>query len=86
MITDEERQRFSSDFHWFLDHYDEIFEKYGTCHVAIRNKEILGVYPSILAGIKEMEKAGLLGRVNIQFCNGEPSGYSGYISDISEKK
>lgn len=39
--TDADRKE---DFGFFLEQYDELYEKYGQCFVVIKNKKILGVF------------------------------------------
>ena len=38
--TENDRNK---DFDFFLNHYDDFYEKYGYCHIAIRFEEILGI-------------------------------------------
>lgn len=41
MYTEENKLE---DFNYFLENYEQFMEKHGENYIAIRNKEILGVY------------------------------------------
>ena len=70
-------------FKWFLDNYDRIYREYGKCYVAIKNKKILGIYNSAAEGIRETKKSEEIGSFIVQYCNGEESGYTNYISSMN---
>lgn len=70
------------NFRWFLDHYDEIFKKYGECYVAIKNKRVIGVYTNVGDAVKETNKTEVPGTYNIQHCNGNESGYTAYYGTL----
>lgn len=69
-----------NDFDFFLNHYEDFYEKYGYCYIAIRFGEILGVYKSIQEAIDILSNQYELGEYIIQECNGDESGYTNYIS------
>ena len=75
MYTDEMRD---ADFEWFKEHYDEIYEKYGECYVAIKDKQIFGVYDSYVEGFHSAQEIRELGTFIFQHCNGDESGYTAY--------
>lgn len=68
------------DFKWFVEHYDELFRKYGHSFLAIQDRTVIGVYESYAQGVKETAKTHKLGTFIVQECNGDPSGYTNYIS------
>lgn len=68
------------DFDFFLEHYEEFFKKYGHCFIAIRFKEILGVYKNIQEAISILASQYEVGEYIVQECNGDESGYTNYIS------
>ena len=75
--TDDDRL---NDFDFFLKNYQDFYQRYGYCCIAIRFKEILGVYNSIQEAINILSNQYELGEYIIQECNGEESGYTNYIS------
>lgn len=74
--TDEMR---SSDFHWFLDNYNELFEQHGKGFFVIQNKLLLGVYNDFLKAIEETSKGHELGTFIVQKCDGTPNAYSSSV-------
>ena len=67
------------DFRWFVDNYDNIYKQYGKCFVAIKNKQIIGVYRTYADGVHETAKTQKMGTFIVQFCNGDKSGYTAHI-------
>lgn len=82
MKSEVEKRRID-DFHWFVKNYDTIYRQYGECYVAIRNREIIGVFDSFGNACHEMEKLGKATDQIIQYCNGKESGYIAYLNGIS---
>ena len=70
------------DYQWFLDNYDNLFREYGRTYLAIKNAKVLGSYPSYADAVKNTEKNEELGSFIVQYCNGEESGYTNYISSM----
>ncbi len=79
MDTYGENERMA-DFNYFIEHYDEWFEKYGHSFLVIRNHEILGVYDDLKSAIDITSQSYPLGTFIVQECNGDESGYTNYIS------
>ena len=46
------------EFDWFLEHHDELVEKYNGKFVTIKNFTILGAYEDTGHAISEMQKMG----------------------------
>lgn len=69
-----------NDFNFFLNHYDEFYNKYGHCCIAIRLEKILGIYRSIQEAIDILSNQYELGEYIVQECNGDETGYTNYIS------
>lgn len=44
------------DFEWFNQHYQEFQQQYGDAFLAIKNKQVLGVYDSYGKGVRETQK------------------------------
>ena len=70
----------TNDFNFFLEHYDELYQKYGNSFIVIRNGNILGSYENMKKAIDETSKNYPLGHFIVQECNGDESGYTNYIS------
>lgn len=66
------------DYHWFLDNYNTLFQKYGTSYLAIQNKTILGVYSNFGEAVNKTSEIKPLGTFIVQFCNGDESGYTSF--------
>lgn len=49
-----------SDYHWFLNHYDEMYQQYGECYVAIKNIRFLVYILPFSKGLKKQTKLKLL--------------------------
>lgn len=67
------------NFEWFLEHYNEIYTLCGECHVVIKNKRIIKIFEDHFAASRWVNENGLLGKVNVQYCNGDESAYTAYI-------
>lgn len=68
------------DFEYFKECYNELFKKHGHKFIAIKNKEIIGIYETEIEAIEEVTKTYPLGSFIVQECNGNESGYTNYIS------
>ena len=66
------------NFEWFIDHYDEIYNLCGECYVVIKDKKIIKIFDNDPEGYHWVCDNGLLGKVNLQYCNGDESGYTTY--------
>ncbi len=64
------------NFEWFLEHYDEIYSLCGTCNVVIKDKRIIKIFSDSSDAYYWVRDNNLLGKVNIQYCNGDESGYT----------
>jgi len=71
------------DYKWFLDNYNELYERYGKTFLVIKNQNVLGVFPSYAEGVKAASKDNELGTFIVQGCNGEESAYTNYISSMN---
>ncbi len=68
------------DFAWFVENYNAIYQKYGHAFIAIKNKQIIGVYKNIRTAVTETFKTESPENCIIQECNGKESAYSCYIA------
>lgn len=69
-----------ADFKWFLDNYDNFYQKYGKKIIVIKNQSILGVFDDKNTAIDKTAKNYQLGTFIVQECNGDESGYTNYIT------
>lgn len=70
----------SEDFAWFVDNYEELFLEYGVSYLAIKNKAVIGVYSTLIDGIKETVKTEPLGTFIVQKCDGTSDAYTAKIA------
>jgi len=73
----------NSDFQWFQEHYHDLFSKYGSSYLAIKNKKVIGVFYSFSEGVIATQKKEELGSFIVQLCNGDESGYTNYIASMN---
>lgn len=69
-----------ADFQFFIDHYDELFKKYGHKFIVIKEYNILGAYDDAVSAVNTTLQDYPLGTFIVQECNGDESGYTNYIS------
>lgn len=70
----------NEDFEWFEKHYQEFQTMYGNAFLAIKNKQVIGVYDSYGDGVRETQKTEKLGTFIIQECNKD---YVAYVCCIA---
>ncbi len=70
------------DFEWYVAHYDELYQEYGDCFLAIKDKKVLGVYPSYAEGVRATEKTEELGTFIVQECRGNTQAYNACIASM----
>lgn len=73
-------QKRREDFEFFLQNYQNIFEKYGKCYVTIRDKTIIGIFKTEKEAIDITSAQYELGQFIVQECNGDETGYTNYIT------
>ncbi len=64
------------EFQFYLDHQDEMVEKYDGKHVVIKNGQVLGTYDDELTAVAETQKAHKLGTFLIQKVSRGTSAYT----------
>lgn len=74
------------DFCWFLNHYDELYKRYGHKHLVIKNEQVLGAYESVRQALDCTDEEP--GTYIVQECNGNASAYSYSVPGVamSEKE
>ena len=75
-------QQQEADYQWFLENYQQLYEKYGVAYLVIKNRTVLGVYSSYAEALHETEKTEPIGSFIIQFCNGNKTGYTNNIASM----
>jgi len=70
------------DFEWFLENYNDLYEKYGRSFLAIKNKNVLGVYDSFADAVDSTAKTEKLGTFIVQECTGDESAYTVQIASM----
>lgn len=73
----------SSDFKWFIENLPSLFEKYGDCFLAIKDKTILGKYSSYSEAVSATKEHEPLGTFIVQQCGNNESVYTNYISSYN---
>lgn len=73
----------NSDYQWFLDHFTELYNEYGSVYLAIKDKKVLGVYHSYAEGVTATRKKEPLGSFIVQKCGADESAYTNYISSMA---
>lgn len=71
------------DYAWFLENYSDLFGKYGSAYLVIKNETVIGTYSSYAEGVKETSKTEPLGSFIVQKCDGSESAYTNYISSMN---
>ena len=56
------------DFRWYIENFSQLYDQYGSCYVAIKNKAVIGVYDSFAKGVLETQKTEEAGTFIIQQC------------------
>ena len=77
IYTDNDRR---NDFQWFLDNYDNLYNKHGHKFFVIQNKQIIGVFDNKNVAIDITSKTHEIGTFIVQECNGDESAYMCYIT------
>ena len=72
-----------TDFAWFKENYDDLFVKYGESYLVIKDKTVLGSYRDAGTAVRETSKTEPMGSFIVQYCNGDSSGYTNYISSMN---
>lgn len=72
MYSDQDR---NADFDFFVQHYNDLFNQYGHCYLAIKNKQVLGSYASVSDAIDDLSSEYEMGTYIIQECSGSHDAY-----------
>ena len=69
-----------SDFEWFKQNLSELYKQYGACFLVIKDKEVIGSYPTYAEALKASVKQYNIGEFIIQECGATEAVYTNYIS------
>ena len=75
MVEYTEKERIS-DFEYYKKNLKQLFEQYGKCYIAIRNKEILGSYRTLEEAKKALSKSFSTGEYILQKCGEDEKAYT----------
>ena len=64
---------------WYCTHYYELSHRYGNCFIVIKDKSVLGVYPTSGEAYRNTVKTEQLGTFNIQECRTDRDARVSYI-------
>jgi len=64
------------EFQFYLDHQDELVNRYEGKYIAIKDGEVLGAYDSEIAAITETQKSHPLGSFLVQLVTRGPDAYT----------
>ena len=64
------------EFKYYLDHQEELLEKYEGRFLVIKEQKIIGSYVSRIEAYRETKKSHALGTFIIQLCEADASAYS----------
>lgn len=70
------------DFNWFVENYGQLFKEYGHKFLAIKNKNILGVYDDVRSAIDKTKETEEMGTFIVQECDGTEYAYTNYIASF----
>lgn len=70
----------SNNLRYFIEHQDELVQKYNGQVLVIKDQEVVGTYSSEIEAYIEAQKKYELGTFSIQRCNPGPEAYTVTIS------
>ncbi len=73
---DSNYPKLKEEFHYFLDHHDEMVEKYNGKFVVIKDQKVIGVYDDMMQAFQATAKFHPVGTFIIQKCAPEKESYT----------
>ena len=73
----------NEDFEWFKENYTEFQRIYGNAFIAIKNKQVLGVYKNYAEGVRTTSQTEEMGTFIIQECNQQYKAYQCSIASMN---
>lgn len=68
-----------SDFEWFIENYNNLYESYGDSYIAIKDNTVIGTYKNPREALRDVSLKYESGTYIIQKCNGCASAYTASI-------
>lgn len=68
------------DFKWFVENYNDLFNKYGVSYLVISDKKVINSYNEFKHAVDAAKSSLPVGKFIVQFCNGDESGYTNYVA------
>lgn len=69
-------KKLEKEFKYYLDHQDELVEKYNGKFVVIKNSKVIGVFSTELEAIEKTAETHTLGTFLVQKCEPGSEGYT----------
>ena len=73
-----------ANFKWFVENYQAIYSLYGICYVIIHNQSLVAVFNTFHDALREARRNYETGTYNVQYCNGDKSGYTAYCLETQK--
>ncbi len=71
------------DFEWFVQNYKQLFEEYGYCYLAIKDKKVLGAYQSFAEAVNKTSEVEEDGSFIVQESNGSEDAFNEYFPSLN---
>jgi hypothetical protein len=71
------------EFEYYLNHQNELIEKYEGRFIVIKNEQVIGDYSSRIEAYKETKKTHKLGTFIIQQCEANVGAYSNTFHSLT---
>lgn len=69
-------RQLEKEFQYYLDHQDELVEKYNGKFIVVKHGSVIGVFDSELEAVKETSKQHELGTFLVQICEPGTASYT----------
>ena len=71
------------DYKWFTENLESLYAQYGSAYLAIKNREVIGVYRSFAEGVDKTSAVETPGTFIIQKCAPTKEAFTGYIASMN---
>ena len=78
--------KMKSNFNWYRANLAELYAEYGDCYLAIKDRQVIGTYPSYAEAVKETSKTEEHGTFNVQKCGPDESAYTVHCHNVPPKR
>ena len=68
------------DFNWFVENHKRLYQKYGDCYLAIKNKCVLGVYSNTPEAVRATLETEQKGTFIVQKVTESSDCYTAYVA------